>query len=266
MVQDPIDSILTSAAVIADVAVFAPILLRKIWRTLPIFTAYLVWALLSDIASLILQKGHIPVATYLKFYQAELIIDSTLMFIVLVELCWSVLRPVQSSLPKGSIYVIGVLIALAGLLIWPLAGKTLPSYTNDFGLMIYRLQATCAILRVVCFLVMAAFSQLLSINWRDRELQVATGLGIFAMVSLGVSVIHAHQAVDAKLYHPLDQLVSISYLGTLVYWVLSFAAKEYQRKEFSPQMQQFLVYMGGTTKAGSLALSKIPPDHPRTRD
>jgi len=260
-----IDSILTSVIVAAEAAVFLPILYRKIWRTLPIFCAYLLWALLSDIAGLILQM-HSTAAVYLEFYRGEMIADSTLMFVVLVELCWSVLRPVRASLPKGAIFVLAALIAIAGLLIWPLAGKALPTDAMPLSLTIFRLQATFSILRVACFLVMAGFSQLLSINWRDRELQVATGLGVFALVSLTVSILHSHQTVHSAVYHRMDEIISISYLGTLAYWVLSFAGKEYQRKEFSPQMQQFLVYMGGTTKAGSLALTKMPPNGSRTRD
>jgi hypothetical protein len=112
---------------------------------------------------------------------------------------------------------------------------------------------------------MAGFSQLLAIGWRDRELQVATGLGFYSIVSLLVTLYNSHQ-VDKNLIHEFNVAVSLSYLGTLGYWVLSFAAKEYQRKEFSPQMQQFLVYMGGTARAGSIALRDLPPDHLRKRD
>lgn len=260
------DSILTGVVVAAEVAVFIPIFVRRIWRTFPVFCAYLFWALLSDVAALMMQMMHRPEAAYLSFYRVEMIIDSTLLFVVLVELFWSILRPVRAALPKGSVFVVAGLVALVGLLIWPLAGKALPLHLAPESVAIFRFQQTFAILRVVCFLVMAGFSQLLAIDWRDRELQIATGLGIYALVSLTVTVFHAHQAGGTELYHHLDELVSFSYLGTLVYWVLSFAQKEYQRKEFSPQMQQFLVYMGGTARAGSIALSKLPPDNSRTRD
>ena len=91
---------------------------------------------------------------------------------------------------------------------------------------------------------MACFSQLLSIGWRDRELQVATGLGLYSIVSLTVTMLHSHQFSGEK-FHYLDYGVSLSYLGTLAYWVVSFAAKEYQRQEFSPQMRDFLLLMGG---------------------
>jgi len=237
------DSILTIALVAGEVVVLAPIVRRKIWRILPVFSAYLVWALVSDLAGLYFQSLG-PAFNYLRFYMIEMTIDSILMFTVLVELGWSVLRPIRSSLPRGSFFALAALIAVAGLLIWPLAGKTTPPNMGAEGATIFHLQQTFAILRVACFLVMAGFSQLLSIGWRDRELQVATGLGIYSIASLLVNMLHAHQ-LSGTNYHRLDQAVSLSYLGTLAYWVVSFAAKEYQRQEFSPQMRDFLLLMGG---------------------
>jgi hypothetical protein len=237
------DSILTMAAVVGEIVVLVPTIRRRVWRILPIFSAYLVWALLSDLTWLYFQEHGNPL-NYLRFYTIEMTIDSLLMFTVLVELAWSVLRPVRASLPRGTLFALAVLIAIAGLIIWPLAGKTTPPQMGDEGATIFHLQQTFAILRVTCFVVMASFSQLLSIGWRDRELQVATGLGVYSIASLLVNMLHAHQLSGAN-YHKLDEVVSLSYLGTLAYWVVSFAAKEYQRKEFSPQMRDFLLLMGG---------------------
>jgi Flp pilus assembly protein TadB len=113
---------------------------------------------------------------------------------------------------------------------------------------------------------MAGFSQLFAIGWRNRELQVATGLGVFSMVSLTVTILHTHQNVGSP-YHWLDQLVAASYLSALVYWVLSFATKEAERRNFSPQMESFLLIVGGAAKAGRIALTDFmvtksrPEDH-----
>jgi hypothetical protein len=177
-----------------------------------------------------------------------------------------VLRPIRSSLPKGSWIGIAVLIALAGLVLWPVAGLTTPRHLSAAGANFFRLQQTFAILRVVIFLGMAGFSQLFAIGWRNRELQVATGLGVFSMVSLTVTILHTHQNVGSP-YHWLDQLVAASYLSALVYWVLSFATKEAERRNFSPQMESFLLIVGGAAKAGRIALTDFmvtksrPEDH-----
>ncbi len=235
------DSILTIALVVGETIVLVPLVRRRIWRVLPVFSGYLVWALLSDVAGLYFQNH---ATNYLRFFRTEMTVDSILMFTVLVELGWSVLRPIRSSLPRGAIFILAALVAIAGAIIWPFAGMTVPANSAPETVTILHLLQTFAILRVVCFLVMAGFSQLLSIGWRDRELQVATGLGFYSIVSLLVALFNSHQTSFEKV-HQFHDAISISYLCTLTYWVVSFAAKEYQRQEFSPQMRDFLLLMGG---------------------
>jgi hypothetical protein len=127
-------------------------------------------------------------------------------------------------------------------------------------------QQTVSILRVVCFLIMAGFSQILAIGWKDRELQVATGLGFFSIASLIVAVLHQHQDPLSDIYNVLDTALICCYVGTLVYWVLSFSTREQERREFSPQMQQILVQMGGGARTGRIALTDVPQKRSRTRD
>ncbi len=118
------------------------------------------------------------------------------------------------------------------------------------------LQQTISLLRVTFFLVLVAFSQFLSIGWRDRELQIASGLGFYSILSLVVSVLHTHQAVGPQ-YHWLDLVTSFGYLGTLAYWVVCFMQKEPETRKISPQMVRFLVSIGGTVQAEQLALETV---------
>jgi hypothetical protein len=251
------------AGVVGEAVVCALLLRRKTWQTVPFFCAYVAWTLISDLAgSFFLWKTSALV--YGRFYFTQTILDSLLQFAVLVELAWSVLRPVRQSLPRKSLIILSLIIALAGLAIWPLAGMAIPQNFVGLSVVLFQLQETFAILRVACFLVMASFSQLLSIGWRDRELQIATGLGFYSIISLLVALFHSHQGRGPE-YHWPDQALSLCYVGTLFYWVFSFATKEQERKEFSPQMQQFLLLMGGGARAGRIALSDLPSERPRKR-
>jgi hypothetical protein len=237
---------------------------NRIYRTLPAFSIYLCWCLVSDAVLFFLQS--LPPITYFQIYEIQLLVDSAIMFAVLVELAWSVLRPIRSSLPKRSWIGIVVLIGLAGLLLWPVAGLTLPAADlSQAGRNFFRLQQTTAILRVIVFLGMAGFSQLLAIGWRNRELQVATGLGLFSIVSLAVSVAHTHQ-MEGPQYHWLDVVGSASYLGALTYWVYAFTTKEAERQDFSPQMQSFLLLLGGTAKTSRIALAEFTGSKSRPKD
>ena len=260
-----LDSALLIALPVGEAITVGCLLRRKTWRTLPLFVTYLTWGFLSDVALFFILND--APELYKRYYTVETVVDSILMFSVLVELGWSVLRPVRSSLPRGTLLFLAILVGLVGLLIWPLATRMSPPHMDAPSLLLFHLEGTFAILRVVCFLVMAGFSQLLSIGWRDRELQVATGLGLFAIVSLLVMLLHAQQQqVTGDLYYWLDLVVSISYLCTLAYWVFSFATKEQERKEFSPQMRQLLVLMSGGARSGSIALTDLPSDRLRKKD
>ena len=256
------DSILTTALAVGEIVVLAQIARRRIWRTLPVFSLYMLWQFISDMTGLYFQVALSE--KYFFFFITQSVVDAVLFFAVLMELSWSVLRPIRASLPKKTIFFLGILIAVGALIVWPFAGMNIESLTPQAQTFMH-LNQTMVLLRILCFVIMAAFSQLLSIGWRDRELQIATGLGIYSIVTMVVSILDSHQS-DVNKIHSYHQLVTISYLGSLIYWVLSFAAKEYQRREFSPQMQQFLVYMSGAARSGSIALTDITPDHSRKRD
>ena len=236
-----IDNYMSCACQLGELVVLVLLLRGGLWRRLPWFVAYVGWTLGSDLGLLALRT--LPPETYYRIYTWEMVLDSALQFAVLTELIWSVLSPVRSSLPKSSHWFLLGIMALAGVVIWPLAGKTVPPELTNLGLLAFHLAQTFAILRVELFLMMASFSQLLSIGWKDRELQIATGMGFYAIVSLLVAVLHSHQMVGDQ-YHWLDRAASASYFCTLVYWVLVFARKDESRKEFSEQMREILVSIG----------------------
>ena len=252
------------ASIVGEIVVCALLTQRKIWRALPFFSIYCAWALASDLASSIIQ-WKMSSLFFGRYYFGQSVLDAVLQFAVLVELAWAILKPVRGSLPRGSIVALSILLAIAGAAIWPLTHLSMPPSLTRLSAILFQLQETFAILRVMCFLLMASFSQLLGIGWRDRELQVATGLGFYSIVSLIVTMLHSHQAWGPQ-YHWLDLAVALSYVGTLTYWVLSFATKELERKEFSPQMQQLLVLMGGGARAGRIALSDLPPEPSKKRN
>lgn len=222
------------------------------FRILPIFSSYLTWGILSD-AVQFTAAHYYPNAGY-NFYLISLIVDSLFQFGVLVELAWSVLRPIRASLPPWSWLAVAVLFAIATAVVWPFSSGPGVSGFSFAGRLNVHVQVTFSVLRILLFLGLAGCSQLLSIGWKDRELQVATGLGFYSMVSLAVWIHHTGQVVGPQ-YHRLDQIVAVSYVCSLGYWVFSFAQKEAERREFTPQMQSFLLAMAGTARATRMAVS-----------
>jgi hypothetical protein len=255
-----LDNALWLSGVVAQAAVVGLLLYRRVWRSLPVFCVYCAWDLFSSAGAYAILR-FFP-ASYLTAYLAETVVGSALEFGVLVELAWSVLRPYRTFLPRGALVIVGGLVVALGAAIWPFA--TIPgfSYLPAEWHFLLRLLQTNAILRVLFFLALAGCGQLLSIGWRDRELQVATGLGFYSLVSLAVAMLHTHLMTGSQYTH-LNQVVVASYICSLLYWVFSFAQKEAVRREFTPQMQNLLLAVAGAARSTRVGLTDSIADRSR---
>ncbi len=259
-----LDNAIFIALVFSEIVVIGLLIYRRVWRTLPIFCFYVVWDVLSNVGVYAVMR-YLP-AQYFKTYFVDTAIDSALLFCVLVELAWSVLRPLRPSLPRGALVIVGLLILAAGAAIWPFAAfSDLAHVTWKPWLVMIQLQHSVSILRVMLFVLLAAGSQLLSIGWRDRELQVATGLGIYSLVSLTVAMVNLHLTA-APQYRYLNRIVIGSYICSLLYWAFSFAQREAERREFTPEMRKFLLAMAGAARSTRVALSDSQTNKPRKHD
>ena len=227
------------AGLLTEVSVVGLLIYQRIWRTLPVFLVYCIWALCSDAAGLAISFYSRQQCSF-NFYVAITVTDLALQLCVIVELAWSVLRPLRGGLSGSAGWLVAVLILVAGAAIWPFAetsGIALPS--RGWHLVI-QMQQTVSILRVLFFLGLVGCSQLLSLGWRNRELQVATGFGFYSLVSLGVAAVNAHLKT-AMQFSQLYWVVAVSFLVSLLYWVYSFAQQEEERREFTPQAREILL-------------------------
>lgn len=248
-----IENSLWLAGVLGEAVVLAILIYRHAWRTMPFFFLFCVWEPLTDGGIFLVHQYYFDV--YSTAYLTQAVVDSALVFSVLVEIAWSVLRPIRNSLPRRTLPIIIVLVVALGAAVWPFSGLHLLADLTPTIRGIVHVQQTAAILRILFFLLLAGFSQLLSIGWRDRELQVVTGLGIYSLVSLLAAMMHTRETSVTQYGH-LNQLVIASYLCSLAYWAFSFAQKEAPRREFTPQMQSFLLAVAGAARAERTALAE----------
>ena len=260
-----LDSVVTGCGAAAEAVLILLLLRVRLFRTFPAFLVWVCWSFSID-AYYFFAVAYQEFRPSLGLYEIQIAVDSILMFAVLVELAWSLLRPIRASLPKYSLLAIVGLTLIAGTAVWFVAGLAVPYYPNPEYRVLFRLQQTGAILRIVVFLAMAGFSQLLSIGWRNRELQIATGFGFYSIVSLAVTVMHTHQAALSPQYHWLDEAAGGSYLFALCYWVYAFATREAERREFTPQMQNFLLAAAGSARAARIGIANSSSVHPRKKD
>ncbi len=258
------DSKAVVLGVILEIVIAALLTWRRGWRSLPVFYLYICWALVSDCVMPLLAR-HYGAYDYVKLYIVETSLDSLLQYAVIIELAASVLRPYQLARPRWLLPAFALVVVLIGLAIWPFTASQVLSSYPMVEIRLLRLEQVFAIIRILFFLVLAACSQLLAIGWRDRELQVATGFGIYSVFSLAVSILHAHQPYSEQ-FHRLDQLVVLSYLASLIYWTICFARKPALRRSINPHMERLLAGLASAARSQRDTLEKRNPPNKASDD
>jgi hypothetical protein len=244
-----IDSLLWAAGAAGEVVLLGILTVRRVYRTFPIFFSWLAFIVLLE-PTFYWLLHHASQTTYYRAFFALNFPQYLLEAGVLVEIAANVLQPVKSSLSRRLlVFLVGgmVLIGTVAFVIATHLNAPTLAHPRTFLVM----NATMAILRLVTFLLIAGFSQLLGIGWRNHVLQLASGLAFYAAVTLIVEVAHSHLRAGpdySNQFYALDRLRVAGYLCSLSYWCYSFARKEAPRKEFSPQMAQLLISISGSTK------------------
>lgn len=251
------------ASFLTQALVIGLLFFRRTWRTLPIFCAYCIWNVLSNLV--LIAVAHQAPSSYYHAVLVDSVLDAAITFSVLVELAWSVLRPIRASLPRSALVLVAILILVAGAIIWPFTALPRVTDTTRLGFLIAQLLQTTTILRILLFLVISGGSQLLSIGWRDRELQVATGLGVYSIVDLTVAVIQTH-LTTASQYNHLELASGVGFLACLLYWSFSFAQQEAERRAFTPQMQHFLLAVAGAARSARVGMEDSRGSKPKKPD
>ncbi len=200
-----LEILLLLLGLIAEATVLGLLLHRRIYKQLPLFSAYLAWSVINDIGLQFLLQRYAGVAV--RIYLVSAIIDAVFVFCVLSEISMSVLKPVRASLPRWTLFAVAGLIAFVCAVVWPFA-KPSDFHQGPTFQLVLHMQLTTALVRVLFFLALAALSQLLSLGWRDRELQIATGFGIYSLASLLAALLPRSLPGGWTQFHHLDELVS----------------------------------------------------------
>jgi hypothetical protein len=247
-----LDGILWIIGIVGEMLLLGIFFYRRLQFVFPVFTAYLIWVLLSDpVLMLVVSSSHAGVKThYPQIYFTFNTIQFFLELSVLVEIGANVVRPARKALPKPALIFLGVLVLLVGVGAFFYA-TSVNAATLNHPRTVFVADCTMAILRLVTFLIIAGLAQILGLGWKNYVLQLASGLAFYAAVTLVASVARSHLRAGPDYindYHRLLQLGVVGYLCSLYYWCFSFARQEAPRKEFNSKMSEFLVSIAGATK------------------
>jgi hypothetical protein len=218
---------------LAEFVLLGVLIVRRRYKSFPVFTAYITFNVLSDIVLGVL-AAQSPKATAswaaLGFLAPQYLLELG----VLLEIAWHVIRPVQPSLPSKALKTFALLIVLAlvsGLLLaWHVDVRAVGIYQK----VKFPLDLTVGLLRML----------LLGINWKDRVLQLATGLSFYSAIDLVASLIQSHSGQAEMASH----LKGAAYLLELGFFIWAFTTKGVERREFTPQMEEFLVTISGRAR------------------
>ena len=216
---DSIDFTLWLLAVLLEGTVLGVVIWQRIYRTLPVFSSFLAWCLLSDAAMAVMQR--IPSA-YLPATLVNITIDACFQLAILAELGSAVVRHNRVDPPSRVVLI--MLTALAGVVAMALNRWRVPTEWPLLNLIYMVLLQFLATLRLVFLLTLVWWSSLLKLRWHTRELRIITGLGLYILVTFIVAVLHAHNMATMQ-YHWLDQLLVGSYLWALCLWALASTTK-----------------------------------------
>ena len=243
--------IFTLLGVIAEISLTVVLVVRRQYKTFPIFTLYVAFNSLSDLgvgALLALYPVHFGRSLIFGLMPLQYLFELG----VLLEIAWHVLRPVHASLPRGCVRAFGVVLALAML-----GGVVLALHFDNTGNTIQDvrvpLDLTVGLLRMLIFGATVAFAQMLGIGWKNKVLQLATALSFYSAVSLIVSMVERYSGRTKEL----DGLVTVAFVVEFGFLLWAFTTKEVRRREFSPQMEQFLVTLAGRAKLARTALVRM---------
>jgi hypothetical protein len=237
--------------IVVEIVLLVALVVRRQYKLFPVFTLYIAFNLLYDVglgALALAYSVHTARVLALGLLPLQYLIELG----VLLEIAWNVLRPVRTSLPPGSIRVFVGLVALA-LLCGTLLAWHLENTSNRIEDVRGPLDLTVGLLRMLIFGVTAGFAQLLGIGWKNKVLQLATALSLYSMVDLVVSLVQRYFGSSNNL----DEVRGVAYVLELGFLVWAFPTKEVRRREFSPQMEQFLVTLAGRAKLARTALVRM---------
>jgi hypothetical protein len=216
---DSIDLAMWLMAVLLEGTVLSILLWRRTYRTLPVFTGFLFWCLLSDAAMAEAQR--IP-NVYLPATVVNITIDALFQLAMLAELGKTVMRQNRVSAPNR--VIIFLLTILAAVLALVINRWQFPTDWPTLNLVYMVLLQFLAALRFVFLLTLVWWSSLLKLRWGTRELRIMTGLGLYILVTFLVVVLHTHNMAGSQ-FHWLDQLLVGSYLWALCLWMLASTTK-----------------------------------------
>jgi hypothetical protein len=233
-----LDWLLVAATSLGNTALFAVLIVRRRWRSFPVFTAYMGFeTVLSPVLyALVLYSSR---NWYARVYWASALIEFALQLAIIFEIARVVLRPTGTWVRDARKQFIlwgtaGILLAAA--LPWLVS----PPDSSLLGRLMVRGFLFTSL--VVCELiaVVTRTSKSLGLGWRNHVMALGNGWTVWAVVAILVDGLHSFFGAQ-RYFGELEQARTFAYLMALGYWVVQFWLEEPARQPISPQLRAYIL-------------------------
>lgn len=213
-----LDAAVNLAFLVLLSALLAVLASKFVFRTSPIFFAYVTFNLLVSGFAAMLVERYLP-GWYLHFYIFIIVADFIINLYVLAELGKNVLHFNGAESSYWEVACFLFLLAAVGIFShteWAVLPHR--SLLSDFYYLAMRVSE---VLAFAAFLAFMGWSTLRGLRWPDRELHIATGFGFLNLAWFAVCILHT-QWSEGEAYHRLDQAGGLADLIVLAYWLHYF--------------------------------------------
>ena len=256
------DQALWLAGFLGEASLAFVLITRREYRRFPIFFTWLIVLIALD-PILFSVIRYASTLTYYKIYPLTQILDFSLQSGVLIEVACSVLWPERQRISNRLIAIIAgaSCLAILATLAWTMSQSAESHRLFRAFSRIQDLDFVFAFLRLLLFALMAGFSQMLGITWKNHVIRLAAGLAFYSAVALIIQLTLSHLPQSNSQsylvdYSLLQHSQTVAYLGALAFWVWSFVQKDAPRREFTPQMQKILVTISQAARRNRMSLTR----------
>jgi hypothetical protein len=245
-----IDNVLWAASFAGTFVLFVVLLIRRRWRQFPVFTALIGYYVIENVIVYFVYR-YAP-QEYKAVYWATFAIDFLLQISLIFEMARVVLRPTGTWVQDArfSFLFWGSIGALAA------AALTFAIHPKSIDALGIRAFLFTSLLFCELFLVMMFAAQRLGLVWRSHVMGLGQGLTAWVLISATVDVAHSYygtgHSIDFKM---LEHVRTVSYIGAVVYWTVTFYLPEPERRPLSDEMQKYLVALHAKVKYDSTQVS-----------
>lgn len=237
-----LQKILWIIGIVFDVLLLGILSRRDIDRNVPTFLFYCYWTVFCDLGASVYYYCHWK--GYLIFYGAQSTIEEIFLISVLIDLARSAVRPLPPPISRGVLGGICFLAIGVGGIFWRLSDSWALLAMNERYHLILRAELTGSLLRVFLLMLIGGLIEFLgrhhvSIGWGERELQIATGMGVYALASVAQSLATTYQRFLATdMYLAISFAVGVVYELCMIYWIVCFLRPQRGIPGEAPQREQ----------------------------